>query len=143
MRPSVDLRSDGFCRFWSLDRGPNHDQPTVGSRDSTFDEDEVVFLDDLDDVDVLDCTTSVAVLSGHLGAFEDASRVGAGADGATVAEVFVCTVGHALGAFEVVPLHDTREASALGGSGDINKLTCLEQGRVDFLADFVFVEFFL
>src|SRR6185312_4761751 len=103
-----------------LDRGLDQDQPAVGAGDGALDEDQALL-----GVHGLDGHARRAHAAGHAHALEDATGGRAGADGTGRTVLALHAVARAE-APEVVALHDTGEAVALGGAGDVDDLTLRE-----------------
>src|SRR6516162_3749522 len=108
--------------------GPHNDQAAVGPWDCAAHEEQVVFLIDLDNVEVAHGNLAVAILtSGEMAFLGPAAAAvrGHGGGAAGLAMDFLGAVGsgHAL---EIVPFHDARVAAPLARADDVDVLAFLE-----------------
>src|SRR6185295_5730293 len=113
----------------------DQDEPAGGTGDGALDEDQVLFLLDLDDVEVPAGDLFDAPVAGHLLAGMDALGDGVlaaqGAGGAFA-------VGLAVSGGEAVEApapDDAHEAAALGGADDVDFLVAFEEADVELGAD--------
>src|SRR5690606_22205845 len=107
----------------------------LGSGNGTTEQQQPALGVDSDHVEVEGRDPVVAHAAGHAHALEHPGGRGAGADRSGGAMLLVVAVGSAL-AGEVVALHHTGEAFALGGAGDVRLLAGLEDvGDGELLAD--------
>ncbi len=105
-----------------FDRRTNDDTGACRTRESTFDQQQVIRNIYLNNLETLSRYTSIAHVTRHLLAFPDATRRLTLTDGARNSMRTRVTVRGILHV-EIVALDGALEALALGGPGDINQLT--------------------
>src|SRR5690606_9160866 len=116
--------------------GADQDDSTLGAGNSALDEQQAGLGVDGVDREVLRGVLDGTHATGHPHALEDATRGRGPADRARLAVVAVLTVGRT-DTGEVVALHDTSGALALGGRGDVDLRARLEHLSGDLLAQLV------
>src|SRR5262249_1668824 len=106
----------------------DHDQAAIGPGDRSLDQDDMVFAVNSDYAEVADGDTFGAIMAGHADSllWPAATAVaGIGGDATVLPVAFLDAVAAAQAA-KIVPLHDTREATALAGANDIDCFDILE-----------------
>src|SRR5579871_1525157 len=112
----------------------NHDHAALRTRHGAAQRNDVALWIDRQNAQVLDGHPRIAEVAGHAHVLEGAARGGARADRARVAPAIGLTVRFRA-AVEVVALHHTREAFALGGADHVDDLALGKDAGVDARAE--------